>query len=498
MNEIYFQDPSEAYKAGILITGLAPVEGYEHILFNNKVYGISTTTYTYPGIKMVGCPEASYICNEVTTTPRGIEIKGGCLNSSIALTEFNNHQVGIFYNPNSQTGNQEYKSNFWKGSYGSGYKIINLNRDRRKIDEYKVYRGDYNTIRDPYPCDPVIIAVYQGYGEYLKCESSPLPRLTDTTFSILDSLIAIDSVLITDFPVAEQWYQDYYLYSKINRFQIPIVQGSVYDSFYMDCQQNGIAEYVDIKEMISTSVVMPDSVHNVLMEYKATSRELISSIAGLDSIYFNGGMVDSVYRIERRGLQDSIEINNMLAFQLISEFAIGRNTTLDNTVIPLINNLSATNNASSIYKKFFRLESKYITESLTDIDSAEILNYATACLERYQNGVLGLQALAVLLDETVSTITDCSPYNFRKKSVKRMEWKLYPNPLEKSIIHLTTDELCSGIVRIYTIEGNKMYSEEFTSGNQLHINIEEKLSPGIYILVINSDNGVWTTKFIKH
>ncbi len=496
-NEIYFQNPAVEYKAGILINGVIPIKGHLHSLIMNNIYGISALNYFYPGIEMIGCPETSYICNELSETPRGLEITGSCLNSSIALTEFNTHRVGIYYNFNGHTGDQKYKSNFWLGTYNSGYRIKSLIQNG-SFDKYWVYRDDINTIRDPYPCMPPLIAVYSRYGEYIECESSPSPILIDTTFSSLDSLIAIDSACITDFPIAEQWYQDYYLYSKINRFQIPVIPGTLYDSFYVDCQQNGIADFVNVKRQISSIITMPNSLRNSLHQYQDKKLNILDDIAEIDSIYIGGGMNDSTYIEVRRELQDSIIVYNAIVDHHILEFKYTRNNTIFNTILPMVSALNANNNASIIYKKFFRLESKYIAGELSSIDSAEILSYSNACLERYQNGVLGLQALAVSLGDTVDLIFDCSPYNVRKAVNKTMEWKLFPNPLDKSKLYLSTDKKSSGTATIYTIQGNKAYSVEFYSSNNLSIDLKEKLTPGIYILVIRCNRGVWTSKFIKH
>lgn len=503
-NSILFNHPKGKYGAGILINGNIEFSNFP----GNFIYCNVIQAYTpfppsgleplYSGIRIVGSTDNQFFNTFTYGIPVGLKIRGDCMNSDISRFRFHDHYYGIYYEINSRTGNQEYKDNKWYGTYSYNRLYDEVPNDLNKSDIYKVYRNDMNTIRDPYPCFPYYLAEYQDIGSYetFYCVSSPNP-LVDSTLTSLDSLIAIDSAVYNDFPIAQQWYQDLYLFTKIEEYNIPIQSGSVYDSFYMDCQVNGIADYYDVGRTIASINTMATSDRITLNNYQELINQDLESIVYYDSLYRTDAIGDVLYNQLRGAMEDSIKYYDSLSYQVLSTFIINRNDSLINVVLPQVTSLYSNNTASQTFKTLFRLESKFIAGSLSSADSSEILFYSTACLEAYQNGVLGLQSLALILGYQVHIIPDCGPWYRKSVDKTKMDWNIYPNPTNTTILHLRSEKISSGKIQIFTIEGEKIYEDVYTKQKQISIHFKEQLKAGVYIVVIEAEDSTWSGKFIQ-
>ncbi len=72
---------------------------------------------------------------------------------------------------------------------------------------------------------------------------------------------------------------------------------------------------------------------------------------------------------------------------------------------------------------------------------------------------------------------------------------VYPNPVTQ-YLHIEFNELTDGesVYEIYTIEGKKVLKNKINNNKRINLS---RLSSGIYLLKINKENKVYTSKFIK-
>ena len=75
-------------------------------------------------------------------------------------------------------------------------------------------------------------------------------------------------------------------------------------------------------------------------------------------------------------------------------------------------------------------------------------------------------------------------------------WSLYPNPAGSSINLILSENISVEFVEIYDISGRLMNKISNMTNNQLQIDLE-KYNNGAYLMVLNTNKGILTKKFIK-
>ena len=75
-------------------------------------------------------------------------------------------------------------------------------------------------------------------------------------------------------------------------------------------------------------------------------------------------------------------------------------------------------------------------------------------------------------------------------------WSLYPNPAESSINLILSENISVVFIEIYDISGRLMNKISNMTNNQLQIDLE-KYNNGAYLMVLNTNKGILTKKFIK-
>lgn len=492
-NKIYLENSMNNYDSGIQLVGGARNRFYVNAVVGNLGY----TNTNFPGIRMIGSPGTDYVCNYTWDVPVGLEIYGDCENTSIANFEFDGYNTAIIHRQGSVTGDQIYKNNTWKEVPSQlKYRVVDENTiNMDGITKYKIYDNDMGTPQDPNPCDPIIIADYQGFGNYNECVTLPFPLMPDTELTKLDSLITEDGANTSSYTSDQQWQQDFYLFSKIKDYNISHYSNTTFSDFYSECMNNEISEYYKVdsllKEVRSFNQVqtLNDSI-NAIGIYMA-------DIAASDSLYFNGQLTFSDYMEIRKITHEKMRFASIQGDMLLNSFTVQKNQQLQQEVLPLINGLSTPTTAAENYKQALKMEVLLHLGELSSTDSLMILSAAqNPCLEKEQNGILRLQTLAVLLGENPTIGINCGASHRSVEVLKNDIWKVYPNPVSSGIISIESEKTASGKIQITNLQGMSVYEYEFYDEHKFSLYLTDRLSAGVYFLTIESNQGSVTEKII--
>ncbi len=485
------------YDSGILLSG-----GARNRFYLNGVMGKPGYTGSdYSGIKILGSPGTDFQCNSIVNVPRSLEIWGNCENTNINNFIFKEYITGVFHREGSVTGDQMYQYNHWSTSHPATKKY-NVFDGNKLIDglivTYVVYEDDIGTHRDPAPCFPIIVAKYEGYGDYIKCVSQPFTSIRDTTLTELDRLIAVDSAITSSHTAEQQWQQDFYLYSKIKDYNISNNLSTAFSDFYTGCLSNAISEYYTADSLLRAA--MNFSQFSVLNDTLSSIGDYMTSIAYYDSLYFNQDISYLSYISQREALLEKVNNATEQGNEILNSYVEQRTQRLQNTVIPVINTLSTPTTASDNYKQALKMEALFHLRNLSYSDSLFILSTAQSpCLELNQNGILRLQALSILLGAEPSIEANCSTSTPR--SIENADgglWQIYPNPVSSGVLHVKAEEIASGKLWLFNLQGTPVYTTEFKEQTQLNIHLSDELSGGVYFLKIESEHGNLTEKIIIH
>ncbi len=106
-------------------------------------------------------------------------------------------------------------------------------------------------------------------------------------------------------------------------------------------------------------------------------------------------------------------------------------------------------------------------------------------------------AFIVKLDERGCEFADCQPpLLVNELSDVSFQLSVWPNPA-KDVLYMETDSPMEEI-RVYDQLGSLVGSWQYSVGSTLELIDVSKLKPGLYFLVVKTEKGVETKKFIKH
>jgi len=145
----------------------------------------------------------------------------------------------------------------------------------------------------------------------------------------------------------------------------------------------------------------------------------------------------------------------------------------------------------------FSEEGYYIVTLYTAIISADS-NTTSACFSAYQMELLVGYETSKLVSQIISAstiYTDGTPFPIDEKIQPQNIITVYPNPVVDILNINLNSESENTIVNIYTTSGQLITQQEFNENN-ISINTQN-LPEGVYILKINSDGNISTSKFVK-
>lgn len=483
-------ESEEKIEAGFFTRG-----GRRNRVTDNDIEGVnSQTDLTYPAYLTWASPFTKLFCNQSTETPHGFEFAGNSMMTVVGANIMNNHKYGIYYTKTGQTGYQRYTHNQWRGIYHSGYRSID--EDFSDPVKYWAYYNDHGTIYDPNPSSPNNdIGDLTGSGRHLQCARLPRP-LVDTVLTAQDSLIAIDSLSLNDYPVSHQWQLDYILYDKIQHNDIVIQGGSVYDSFMQDCSLNGIADYDAVDSILYNALRLNETEYEQVNYYTDSLHTLMEQLSYYDSLYINNIITSTTYYQYRSNVDYLIETVRTSLNSVYSSFLQDRENTITTVLPSLITSLPTSNEAAAIQKKVYDYYGKFIIGALSSADSADIISYDNACLERYQNGLLYMQGIAEMLGDTQSVILDCAPPQLRESYEPDNSWTVFPNPVKGNTVDVKSEIAQSGEIKIFSAQGKLMYRTDFFSQKRIRLRPSAEMFPGVYYIHIDTEKGSATKKVI--
>ena len=166
------------------------------------------------------------------------------------------------------------------------------------------------------------------------------------------------------------------------------------------------------------------------------------------------------------------------------------------------NNVLPDNQIEESYKLYYEAYSNYLSGSLNEQDSINIITLAQGCPTIHGNSVYLSEALFNYIYFQDTTFTQFCPENIEKSSLSIESidefsyFSIYPVP-NKGEFSVNGPFKEGYHIKIISMDSKVLYFEELLNNTDL-VEVRQQLSPGAYFLIIKDENQnhIFSNKFI--
>jgi nitrous oxidase accessory protein NosD len=491
-NEITQNSFITDWAAGILLHDATDLQ-----IRNNTVTGFDTDD-NYPGTEVMNSEDVMYCCNTIDATEIGLHFFGACNGSTIATTQFNNHDRGLVYDASAVTGAQGSNvlshGNFWHedcvdleaeheggllASLNSRYFVLN-GEGADDVDPtgwFGMASGDPNNCENWANC---------GEDEWL----TPLISGTDSAFVKNElSGIAFEDVVT--------WLGKQGLYRKLVENPSLTVSNSLMDHFKDTTATSEIGRLYYIDSLFVRAVSMSDSLFEIVTDRHDRIVGYMNKLDTLNGLLQGANPVDSALIL----LQKDTVLEDLLVVaeeyhEEIDSFLTHRQTKL--TFVESVNDtVTVSTHPATNEKTVNRLAISYWLDEFTlgAGDISDLYDIGIECPLVGGNAVFRARSLhdmvtkeAVNWDSLANCASFYSPRLKNPDEVKISKLLIYPNPTDGSFtIELENKEDNPTQISLFNLNGRKIISQA-VNGNPVQLD-GSHLPQGVYSIQILLDNG---------
>ena len=498
------QEDANLYWDGIHIQGGTYVFPYCNYIRGGSSGGFQR------GISVDQTPNVRPSCNSLDSTRTGILYAGMGLKADIRANELYEHGVGIQIGTETGMfagiiGTQPFKGNQWAGTQISGFGLVHTEDDNdiAMLSQFTVNTsGMGNAVfgTTPSPSDLLVVDLSQSNlncsGGKFGCTSPPDSTLLED-FNEDDCAIAValDTIVLPDFPDAQRWTGKRQLYRNLMEVadSISYLDECLEDFYNMaDTSTVGQFEHIrkDMLELFQPSDGVQQTFDDNYAEWHGMAGELVSVLAGLrdtstssqDSIVLEGQR-DSLLQemADVSHIQDSLD-------QLFQAACVTGATAL----LSVNTAITATYIWEHNQRNYNRVWLQMVADTLAEPDSnqaATLLYIANQC--PFAGGEAVYQARALLGEGyAYDDSTLCAPAVplIKKKDGTQLDFEVFPNPANGFFtVGLKERTFASGQAVLTDLLGRTIAVQHIAEGTEQFYFIVDHAPAGMYSLTVMVD-----------
>jgi hypothetical protein len=261
----------------------------------------NTTTLTPQGLTVESTLNSLYKCNSFNELIVGAGFYENCNPSRIMINHFNNHYVGLYYNKNAVTGDQNFMCNSWTGSYGS----LKARHDgpQNIVTQSIFYVNTVPSDLDPVPMvtpPNIWFLETQGSGAIMECTGGGgekgILEILGSSLTSVDSTMAIAGLPYEIYETPLQWTDGRSLLAKLSENPAITANNLLMQNFSDSVQQVSLGMFRSVESLKEDLSVLSPITENYLNNLNSEIQLVKDSLIVLDSVLYGGvGVTDSVY-----------------------------------------------------------------------------------------------------------------------------------------------------------------------------------------------------------
>ena len=507
-NIVEISDPARPFASGIEIRG-----GGFNFLRENIVDGLYSSSYGVDqinGIRLVESPHNHLMGNEVSGTELGFHFAGLSINTTQDRNIFGDHDIGYYIGPQSSTGNQWWPANRWLGTYSLWGALNDAGLLFLPTSTYIEYDNFYSSPRE---CAPetffppgFFLAFYPPIGVCgipvpNECTLTDIIEVEGVTY--LDSIIAREELIFSDFHERRNWQAERYLYRNLSSNHSLIPSGSLMDTFYTDAQSGSIEAFHEQNLALAAYFSIPGSLSEEIKEADSLINSLWDSINSFTYSFFPE--MDSVELLTE--IKNVLEEIENIFDQVLVAFSQWKDSTNQN-IVGQLNSIQALSTPNQ-YAANEKLILEAIATSFGSIDSLpnnmldSLKHLASQCVFEMGPSVFSAYSiLSELQEEIFSDEIYCEePDNLRvldnRRGFQNQFLTIYPNPASETVTVEFSESLkVDSKFEIFDVSGKSLLTGAIPKDTHNYtVNLTD-LPKGMFLLKVSSGPDIFTSTFL--
>jgi hypothetical protein len=288
-NSIQLNNPSSNLY-GILIESCSSNTINSNIVTGTSAQQGNSSTLVPRGICGVSSTNCYYLCNSMLDLMVGMGFEDNCYPSSIIQNAFQNHTVGLYYNPYAITGLQDHTCNTWFGTnYYQWGALHSGGGSYAALSRYRVTTGPYTEPPSfsPGPPDPYQDWFFWPDNYTVVCNycGSPAPQsMMDSTLTEIDYSTASNNLSYPNYQSELSFQSSRGLYLKLSNDTNLYVGNSIMTIFYDSIQNVSPGQYQNLQNLRKAALALNPVTAEYINTLSSQVKIASDSIHRLDSI----------------------------------------------------------------------------------------------------------------------------------------------------------------------------------------------------------------------
>jgi hypothetical protein len=288
----------------------------------------------------------------------------------------------------------------------------------------------------------------------------------------IDSLVAADSVLTSEYIPESKKIMQQDLFEKLRAYANMLNSSLLFQQFYASKLNSNMNLFAETKEDINAALnqqILLESLIEVMLEVQ----NRIDSIAYNDSLLYLGAPTDQeIYTLENANSNLRSELHSLLPLAIATKGSLQENLiTAADEIYDFVSSISDNDLIEYNHRKVYEIYLSTVAKGLfvfTPEQEADLLSIATQCPDVGGEGVIDARVLYDRINPEMDYDDNgtCTPYGYYRSSQNPVSagtkhdvilFSLYPNPAREKIrVSYTLNE--PGELTFYTATGQRTYS----------------------------------------
>lgn len=495
---------SDYNQAGISLRVCQNLEVKEDTVIGSGALDGNLTDLVPVGLQVILTTSSLYQCNYFSDIVAGTTFGGGCGSTDFITNHFNNHHIGLYYDPNAVTGPQRYNNNWWTGSY-LGPLAYKARHDGLPniVAQSPYYVWSSPPVLNPVPGnmtipDPGWFFVNPNAIQFNGCGGDPhfAQLLQSEQVTQLDSIVADTGLPYADYTTQMQWQDGRTLLSKLSSNDSLLISNNAMQVFVDSVQNESVGLFQNVQSLKSAVYYLTPVTESYLNTLNVNINITVDSIHEIDSLLSLAlNSLDSLQLVTAKS--SLILTLQNLSSQLISATkgyqAIATNAANlvidDNGILPA--NEIFENNEKVFNDIYLNTVAKGKL-SFTPTQQSDLLNIASQCSLLGGKAVFYARAMYSLISDSTFNDRDICLQNGVEKhaqttnsTTNEHNFRFYPNPAHDQITLLwenSEDADCS--LTLMNVLGKVLGTNHFSLlQNSYQVDLTNFAS-GVYLIQI--------------
>ena len=492
-NEITQNSFITDYAAGIRLD-----DNHNLQIRDNTITG-NDTDDDYPAIEVFNSKGIIYCCNTLDKSEIGMHFMGECYQSTIATTQFNNHDIGLLYDASAFTGHQGdddfSNGNYWYEDNDTYEAEHSGGENVAPFSKYYVLSSEGADDIEP---DENWFNIISGTGNNCTNWSDCGETEWLTPFiSSVDTSIIEDELDSLEFADVVTWLAKQSLYKKLIENPSLYTSNQMMEDFKDSTANSEIGRLYEVELAFLEAVSMLDSLDEIINDYHTRIDSFMNELDSLNTLLVGATSTDSTQiMLQKDTIMDDLQSATEDYNEEIDSFLVYRRSELEN-VESINDTITVSSDMAENEQEVNELEIDYWLDGFSADTSvvSDLYDIAKLCPLVDGNAVFRARSLHDIITKELinwDSLANCSGASGQRiksnKKDNKQKLLVYPNPTDGSFtVEILNKKAIPANLSLFDIKGHKV--EELTTNNSPIQLDGSHLSQGVYTIKVQLETG---------